>query len=300
MNLAADIVAEPDSVTSITVSHMRELIQKVRPLIENEPSLMRREEKTSYVVGDLHGDFEALKYTCHVMRKKKSTLVFLGDYVDRGPQQLETINFLLALKILFPERVFLLRGNHETPSVNSYYGFSSVCRERFQLQAKRMYNEYNILFSYFSPALLINDVLLLHGGIPQGITGLQEIADLKKGDLNADNVILGQILWNDPSEIHPGFEFNWARGIHCTYGERVFKEFIENHQVIRVIRGHEVFDEGYKYFFDETLLSIFSSPDYKMGNKAKIAELSENGKISLIDVKAGTSAEHSDAKRSTA
>jgi predicted phosphodiesterase len=300
MNLAAGIVAEPDSVISITVSHIRELIQKVRLLVENEPSLIKREEGTSYVVGDLHGDFEALKYIYHVMRRKKSTIVFLGDYVDRGAQQLETINFLLALKTLFPERVFLLRGNHETPSVNSYYGFSSVCRERFPVQAKRMYNEYNILFSYFSPALLINNVLLLHGGIPQGITGLQEIADLRKGDLNADNAILGQILWNDPSEIHSGFEFNWARGIHYTYGERVFREFIDNYQVSRVIRGHEVFDEGYKYFFDEKLLSIFSSPGYRMGNKAKIAELSKDGKISLINVKAGTDTGHSDSKRSTA
>lgn len=298
MSLATDIVAEPDSVKTVTVSHMRELIQTVRLLVEDEPSLIKTGEGTSYVVGDLHGDFEALKYIYHVMRRKKSSIVFLGDYVDRGPQQLETINFLLALKILFPGRVFLLRGNHETPSVNSYYGFSSVCRERFQLQAKMMYNEYNILFSYFSPALLFNHILLLHGGIPQGITGLQEIADLKKGDLDADNVILGQILWNDPSEIHPEFEFNWARGIHYTYGKKVFKEFIEKHQVSKVIRGHEVFSEGYKYFFDGTLLSIFSSPNYRMGNKAKIAELSEDGEISLIDVKPGTGAGNS--KGSTA
>jgi predicted phosphodiesterase len=298
MSLAASIVAEPDSITSVTVSHMRELIQKVRLLVENEPSLIKIGRGTSYVVGDLHGDFEALKYIYHVMRRKKSNIVFLGDYVDRGPQQLETINFLLALKILFPERVFLLRGNHETPSVNSYYGFSSVCRERFQLQAKMMYNEYNILFSYFSPALLFKSVLLLHGGIPRGIARLQEIADLKKGDVDADDVILGQILWNDPSEHHSGFEFNWARGIYYTYGERVFKEFMEKHQVNGVIRGHEVFSEGYKYFFDGTLLSIFSSPDYKMGNKAKIAELSEDGEISLMDVKTGTGDEHS--KRSTA
>ncbi|MGC1123312.1 MAG: metallophosphoesterase [Candidatus Methanofastidiosia archaeon] len=299
MSLAACIVAEPESIITVTVSHMRELIQKVRPLVENEPSLIEIGGGTSYVVGDLHGDFEALKYIYHVWKRKKvNSIVFLGDYVDRGPQQLETINFLLALKILYPERVFLLRGNHETPSVNSYYGFSSVCREQFQLQARRMFNEYNILFSYFSPALLFRRILLLHGGIPRGIARLQEIANLKKGDLNADTMILGQILWNDPSEHHPGFEFNWARGIHYTYGERVFKEFIEKHQVSRVIRGHEVFSEGYKYFFDGKLLSIFSSPNYRMGNNAKIAELSEDGEISLIDVEVGPDAGHS--KRLTA
>ncbi|MBU7037285.1 MAG: metallophosphoesterase [Theionarchaea archaeon] len=290
MSVAAHTVAEPDSFMTTTVPQMRELIQKVRPLVENEPSLIKVEAGPSYVVGDLHGDFEALKYIYRVWKKKKAAnIIFLGDYVDRGSQQLETINFVLAMKVLFPDRVFLLRGNHETPSVNSYYGFSSACRERFQLQAKKMYNEYNVLFSYFSPALLFKRILLLHGGIPKGISRLQEIADLKKGDLNVDTMILGQILWNDPSERHPGFEFNWARGIHYTYGEKVFTDFLETHHVDGVVRGHEVFSEGYKYFFDDRLLSIFSSPDYEMGNRAKIAYLSGDGKLSLMDVEVGQS-----------
>lgn len=293
MSVAARIVAEPESVMTATVSHMKELIQNVRPLVESEPSLIEPGGGISYVVGDLHGDFEALKYIYKVWKRKKDgKIIFLGDYVDRGPRQLETINFLLALKILFPKKVFLLRGNHETPAVNSYYGFSSVCREQFQRQAKPMYNEYNILFSYFSPALLLRRTLLLHGGIPRGIARLQEIADLKKGDLDAESVILGQILWNDPSEEYPGFEFNWARGIYYTYGEKVFKEFLENHQVCRVIRGHEVFDEGYKYFFDGRLLSIFSSPGYRMDNKGKIAYLTGEEEISLIDVKRGHETEN--------
>jgi diadenosine tetraphosphatase ApaH/serine/threonine PP2A family protein phosphatase len=183
--------------------------------------------------------------------------------------------------------VFLLRGNHETPSVNSYYGFSSVCGDAFGEEAKKMYNEYNILFSYFSPAFLLSEqIFLVHGGIPKGLNTLEEINLLKKGDLDAGNFILGQMLWNDPSEYHQTFETNWDRGgIYYTFGEASFCEFLENHEISMVIRAHEVFLEGYKYFFDKNLLSIFSSPNYRMGNKAKIAHISQEGTVSLVAVR---------------
>ena len=148
-----------------------------------------------------------------------------------------------------------------------------------------MYSEYNILFSYFSPAFVSRGFLLVHGGMPRGLDTLEELNLLPKGDLDADNEILGQILWNDPSEYYPGFEPNWERGIHYTFGREVFLQFLENHDLTMVIRGNEIFPEGYKYFFDRHLLSVFSSPNYKMGNKAKIAEISKEGKISLIEVK---------------
>lgn len=277
------LIEEPGTVSGLTSREIKELLSRSRPLLEEEENLITV-KGTVLVVGDLHGDFEAVKSIINMWGEMNvDTLVFLGDYVDRGPHQLETINFLLALKLVYPDKVFLLRGNHETPSVNSYYGFLSVCRDAFGKESDEMYKEYNGLFSYLSPAVLCKKILMVHGGIPNTLQTLQQINSLEKGDLDADNDILGQLLWNDPSEDCPRFELNWARGIHYTFGEEVFFEFLETHDLDMVIRAHEVFSEGYKYFFDCNLLSIFSSPNYRMGNKAKLARISEDS-VTLVEV----------------
>ena len=281
------LVEEPETINKLTSTDIKELILKVENIVRGDDRLLKVSKGNVLVVGDTHGDFKAAQYIVNLWKEQDiETLVFLGDYVDRGDNQLENINYLLALKMLYPGRVFLLRGNHETPSVNSYYGFSSVCINTFGEEAKGIYNRYNILFSYFSPALLVlRKILLLHGGIPAGLHTLEDINSIPKGDFKVKNDILGQILWNDPSEYHPGFEPNWERGIHFTYGKNVFGEFLKTHDLDMVIRAHEVFLEGYKYFFDNKLLSIFSSPNYRMGNRAKVAEISGKGDVSLIDVK---------------
>jgi protein phosphatase len=282
-----NVIDDPDTVSAFTPTDMRGLISKVRPLIEKEENLIKGSKGDILAVGDTHGDFAATKYIVNLWKDEKiDNLVFLGDYVDRGEQQLENINFLLALKLRCPQKVVLLRGNHETPSVNSYYGFLSVCIPAFGEEATRMYNEYNDLFSYFSPAYFSRKILLLHGGIPKGLGNLGEINALKKGDKKADNDILGQILWNDPSELCEKFKPNRTRGIHNIFGKKVFREFLETHDLTMVIRAHEVFPQGYKYFFDHALLSIFSSPHYRGVNKAKVAHISEDGEISLLGVEA--------------
>ena len=254
----------------LNLKELETLLYEVQHRLKEEKSIITV-EGTVLVVGDLHGDFEAVKSIVGMWEKEGiDNVVFLGDYVDRGPQQLETINYLLALKLSYPDRVFLLRGNHETRSVNGYCGFLSVCREELGEKSDELYKKYNDLFSWLSPAALCKKIFMVHGGIPNNIQTLQDINSLKKGD-ETENDILGQLLWNDPSEDYPGFEKNWARGIHHTFGEEVFSTFLDKHNLDMVIRAHEVFPDGYKYFFEDKLLSIFSSPHYRGVNTAKVA-----------------------------
>lgn len=108
----------------ITAEEAKTICITVRQIFMDEEILLRLEAPIN-VVGDVHGQFQDLLTIFEEVGDLKSnnSYLFLGDYVDRGKESIETITLLFAYKIRYPEAIHLLRGNHEEGSVNKIYGF---------------------------------------------------------------------------------------------------------------------------------------------------------------------------------
>ena len=211
-------------------------------------------------------------------------MIFLGDIVDRGPYQLECLITVLILKILEPNTYFLLKGNHETLEMNKYYGFFQQFTDRFQNKAN--FDEILALYNTLPYAARIDkQILCVHGGIPEDMELLNKLDGLKTKDLDKNwknlSEQLFQITWNDPKENIEGFIDSFRGPGIKFFGEDVFEEFMETNNLKYLIRSHEMFPEGYRWFFKYRLLSIFSSENYGgySRNPASYAIVNEKNEV---------------------
>lgn len=127
------------------------------------------------VFGDVHGQFFDVFRLFDVAGYPSPTqkFLFIGDYVDRGKQSIETICLLLAFKMKFPDNFFMLRGNHECQSINRMYGFYDECKRRYNLKT---YREFEIVFNALPIAAVIDDrILCMHGGLSPDLQDLEAI-----------------------------------------------------------------------------------------------------------------------------
>ncbi|CAN4101778.1 unnamed protein product [Withania somnifera] len=182
-----------------------------------------------------------------------------GDYVDRGKQSLETICLLLAYKIKYPENFILLRGNHECASINRIYGFYDECKRRFNVKLWKCFTE---CFNCLPVAALIDEkILCMHGGLSPDLTHLDQIRNLPRPTDIPDSGLLCDLLWSDPSREVKGWGVN-DRGVSYTFGPDKVAEFLMQHDMDLVCRAHQVVEDGYEFFADRQLVTIFSAPNY--------------------------------------
>ena len=150
-----------------------------RDIFAAQPMLLELEAPikvagTSSSPGDIHGQYyDLLRLLDHGGFPPTANYLFLGDYVDRGKQSLETICLLLAYKIKYPENFFLLRGNHESASINRIYGFYDECKRRYSV---KLWKTFTDCFNCLPVAALIDDrILCMHGGLSPDLTSLEQI-----------------------------------------------------------------------------------------------------------------------------
>jgi len=211
--------------------------------------------------------------------------LFLGDYVDRGKRSIQTIVLLFGYKAKYPDNFFLLRGNHESPSICRIYGFYDECKRKFT-DGLKIWKTFCDVFNCLPVCACIADkVLCMHGGLSQEMltedcTPLSDYVNFQYGDRPCDVPDAGlicDVLWADPNPEMHGFGQN-DRGVSVSFGADAVHQILQRHSLQLVVRAHQVVEDGYEFFGNRQLVTLFSAPNYcgEFDNAAAVMTITED------------------------
>lgn len=212
------------------------------------------------ICGDVHGQYyDLLRLFGYGGFPPNSNYLFLGDYVDRGKQSLETICLLFAYKIRYPENIFLLRGNHECASINRIYGFYDECKRRFSI---KLWKTFTDCFNCLPISAVIDGrIFATHGGLSPDLKLVEQIKEIVRPTDIPDTGLLCDLLWSDPDKEATQWMEN-ERGVSFIFGTKHLDTFLKENELDLVCRAHQVVEDGYEFFGKKRLVTIFSAPNY--------------------------------------
>ncbi|KAK2624507.1 hypothetical protein QTJ16_006457 [Diplocarpon rosae] len=328
-------IAQLRACRPIPEAQVRELCHKARELLIEEGNVVTVTAPVT-ICGDIHGQFHDLMELFRVGGDVPDTnYLFMGDFVDRGFYSLETFLLLLCLKVRYPDRMTLIRGNHESRQITTVYGFYDECLRKYgsanvwryccevfdylalgaivlgassSLEPSRHKvtgNKSNSLtstqdisrrnvsarsaektgppgsgasgFSRGSTGNPSGAVLCVHGGLSPLIDTIDKIRLLDRKQEVPHEGAMCDLLWSDPDEID-----GWGlspRGAGFLFGSDIVKVFNHVNDISLIARAHQLVMEGFKEMFDNSIVTVWSAPNYcyRCGNVAAILELGEDG-----------------------
>nr|ADJ96629.1 serine/threonine phosphatase 1 [Haemonchus contortus] len=271
-------VGLPDKGLTKTVSEndIMEILGKAREMFLSQPSMVELDSPVK-ICGDTHGQYiDLLRLFNKGGFPPLSNYLFLGDYVDRGKQNLEVILLMIAYKLRFPKNFFLLRGNHECANVNRAYGFYEECNRRYQSQ--RMWQAFQDVFCVMPLTALVSDkILCMHGGLSPHLQSLDQLRNITRPTDALGATLEMDLLWTDPVIGLNGFQAN-IRGASYGFGPDILAKYCQLLNIDLVARAHQVVQDGYEFFGGRKLVTIFSAPHYcgQFDNAAAMMTVDEN------------------------
>lgn len=269
----------------LTLKEIDYILNTVKDILLSESNLLEIHAPIT-IVGDIHGQLhDLLRIFDKCGYPPSRRYLFLGDYIDRGFRSVETIILLFCYKILYPDQIYLLRGNHETQSVNSRCGFKSEIYRHYKSKYVELWEKFNVIFDFLSVSALIDKkIFCIHGGISCHLTDFQEIKNIQK-PLDNDSIFNSDFsefvidfLWAEAYSEIDGWRIGSKRK-KVAFGLRPLEEFIQKFNLKMVCRGHQVASEGieFPFFPNKCFLTVFSAPKFKMyhNNKAAVVHFDE-------------------------
>mmetsp|Transcript_26574 Transcript_26574/g.81695 ORF Transcript_26574/g.81695 Transcript_26574/m.81695 type:complete len:306 (-) Transcript_26574:851-1768(-) len=229
------------------------------------------------ICGDIHGQFYDLLELFRVGGDCPGTkYLFLGDFVDRGHYSIETFLLLLALKVQYPDRITLIRGNHESRQITQVYGFYDECLRKYG--SSSVWKFCTDVFDFLSLAAIVeNKVLCVHGGLSPSVPAIDHIRLLDRRQEVPHDGAMCDMLWSDPEEVR-----GWGlspRGAGYLFGADIVEKFSEVNHLDLIARAHQLVMEGFKFHFPhQSIVTVWSAPNYcyRCGNVAAILEFDMN------------------------
>ncbi|TPP39998.1 Calcineurin-like phosphoesterase family protein [Leishmania donovani] len=264
---------------------IRVVLETVREIFITQPMLLEIRPPVR-VCGDTHGQYyDLLRIYEKCGFPPYSNYLFLGDYVDRGKQSVETIVLQFCYKIVYPENFFLLRGNHECASINKMYGFFDDVKRRYNI---KLFKAFTDVFNTMPVCCVISEkIICMHGGLSPDLTDLTAINEILRPCDVPDRGILCDLLWADPENEVRGF-LESDRGVSYLFGEDIVNDFLDMVDMDLIVRAHQVVQRGYEFFASRQLVTVFSAPNYcgEFDNDAAVMTIDDKLQCSFLIIPA--------------
>eukprot|EP01060_Flectonema_neradi_P019570 TRINITY_DN2677_c0_g2_i1.p1 TRINITY_DN2677_c0_g2~~TRINITY_DN2677_c0_g2_i1.p1 ORF type:complete len:306 (+),score=31.12 TRINITY_DN2677_c0_g2_i1:129-1046(+) len=259
----------------ISEAQVKKLCHLARDILAEESNVQNVYAPVS-LCGDIHGQFYDLLELFRLFGDvPRTNYLFMGDFVDRGFYSVETFLLLLALKVRYPDRVHLIRGNHESRQITQVYGFYDECIRKFgNVNVWRYCTE---VFDYIAlSALIENKIFSVHGGLSPSIRTIDQIRIIDRKQEVPHDGPMCDLLWSDPEEIE-GWNTS-PRGAGYLFGGVIVQNFNETNNITQITRAHQLVMEGYRSMFNGGCITVWSAPNYchRCGNVGAVLEFDEH------------------------
>jgi len=265
----------------LTEQEITELCEIAREVLMREPNVKSVPVPVT-VVGDLHGQFFDLMELFRIAGKAPDTnFHFMGDYVDRGYYSVETVCMIVSLKVRWPDRISIIRGNHESRQITQVYGFYDESMRKYG--SPNVWKYFTDLFDYFPICGLIDkQVFVPHGGLSPSLDTVDQMQSLSRFQEIPHEGAICDLMWSDPDD-----RLGWGispRGAGYTFGQDISESFNHTNGTSLVARAHQLTMEGYNWAHEKNVVTIFSAPNYcyRCGNQAAIMQIDEQMEYSFI------------------
>ena len=275
-----------------TDEEIQNLIEEVKPLLENEHSLIRIRSPCK-IFGNLYGIYnDLMRYFESYGNPSDDNqmgdisfmqYIFLGDFCDRGFHSLEVVLLLFALKVKYPEFIYIIRGHHEDRHMNEEYGLGYECISRLSDDIRdplSIFSNINNAFNLLPFGVLVdNNILMVHGGIGSSINSLDDIDNIKRpveivhNVTNNEQLKIIDLLWSEYCDEIDNIDANierdkFKKGFIVKYGKNRLNKFMNENKINLLITSHQFVKGGFTTFNNDRLLIIFSATNYmnKCGN----------------------------------